>query len=152
MKKTALIVTVLTFCFASAAFADPVEEMIAADKAFAKMADQESVPAAFGEYAASDVRMFPEGEHSYAGREAMMRRFADWPADATMDWEPKGGMAASSGDFGFTWGTFVFTAQGEDGETVEHGKYVSIWRKEPDGQWKFVVDISNESPAPDAAE
>lgn len=152
MKAAVLIVTVLTFCFAPGAHAGPVEEMIAADKAFAKMADQESVPAAFGEYAAADVRMFPEGEHSYQGRDAMVRRFADWPADATMEWEPLGGMAASSGDFGFTWGTYVFISQGEDGPVVEHGKYVSIWRKEPDGEWKFVVDIGNASPAPDAAE
>jgi ketosteroid isomerase-like protein len=152
MKKAAIIFTVLTFCVMPAAYAGPVEDMISADRAFAKMADQESVPAAFAEYAARDVRMFPEGEHSYAGRDAMMQRFASWPADATLEWEPVEGMAASSGDFGFTWGTYVFTAQGEDGQTVEHGKYVSIWRKGPDGAWKFIVDIGNASPAPDAAE
>ena len=30
------------------------------------------------------------------------------------------------------------------------GRGVTIWRREPDGQWRCVVDISNDSPAPES--
>lgn len=134
----------------STAYADPVEEMLDADRAFAAMAQNDGVPAAFAAYAGEDVRMFPEGGASYTGRDALIERFSSWPEGATLNWTPMTGAAASSGDFGYTWGTFVFTAPGEDGETSSsHGKYVSIWRKDV-GEWKFIADIGNSGPAPEA--
>lgn len=131
----------------ASAHAGPVEEMLDVDRAFAAMAKEEGVPSAFAAYAAEDVRMFPEGGASYSGRDALVSRFANWPDGATLAWTPVEGVAASSGDFGYTWGTFIFTAQSEDGETSEYGKYVSIWRK-TDGEWKFIADIGNQGPAP----
>ncbi len=32
---------------------------------------------------------------------------------------------------------------------VNYGKYVTIWKKQADGTWKFVVDVGNKSPAPE---
>lgn len=133
----------------SPAFADAVDEMLQTDRDFAAMAQAESVPAAFAMYAAEDVRMLPDGGAAYTGRDNMIERFANWPEDATLEWTPVEGMAGAAGDFGFTWGNYVFTVIGADGaETVEHGKYVSVWRREKDGAWKFVVDIGNSNPAP----
>ncbi len=140
----------LVFCAAGPAFAGPVEDMIAVDRDFAKMAEEEGIPAAFAAYAAEDVHMFPDGGQPYSGREAMIAQFANWPEDATLRWAPAGGMAAEAGDFGFTWGRYVYTASGENGPVEGHGKYVSIWRKETDGAWKFVADIGNANPAPEA--
>lgn len=147
MKKLVSGVAAAVALALSSATAGPLEEMLAADTAFAKMAQDESVPAAFGAYAADDVWMFPEGQDAYQGRDKLVARFANWPEGATLEWFPQDGMASSRGDFGFTWGKFIFTAQGEDGPEVGHGKYVSIWRKE-NGAWKFVADIGNSGPAP----
>ncbi|WP_425407796.1 YybH family protein [Hyphococcus sp.] len=136
---------------ASPAFAGAVEEMLAADTAFAKMAQDESVPAAFAQYAAEDVWMFPEGGDAYQGREALVERFSTWPDGANLEWFPQEGMAAPGGDFGFTWGRYIFTANTDaaaEGENVGYGKYVSIWRKESGG-WKFVADIGNSGPSPE---
>ena len=131
----------------SSALAGPVDDMLKTDRAFATMAAEEGVPAAFAAYAAEDVRMFPEGGNSYAGRDKLIANFANWPEGATLSWTPMEGSAASSGDFGYTWGTYIYTAQSEEGEVSGYGKYVSIWRKE-NGEWKFIVDIGNQSPAP----
>lgn len=133
----------------SPALADAVSEMLATDAAFAQMAQEEGAPAAFAHYAADDVWMFPEGGEAYQGRDKLIERFAAWPDAATLEWSPQDGIAAASGDFGFTWGRYVFTASAEEGENVGYGKYVSIWRKE-NGEWKFVADIGNSSPAPEA--
>lgn len=133
----------------STAYAGPVEEMLDVDRAFAAMAQDQGVPAAFAAYAAEDVRMFPEGGAPYTGRDALIERFSSWPEGATLLWTPMDGVAAPGGEFGYTWGAYVFTAQGEDDETSSYGKYVSIWRKD-DGEWKFIADIGNQGPAPEA--
>lgn len=131
------------------AAAGPVDEMMAADTAFSEMAQSESVPAAFAAYADKDVRMFPVGAQPYTGRDAMIEQFAQWPEGATLVWTPVEGIAGPSGDFGFTWGRYVFSAPGADGQrTSSHGKYVSIWRRDDDGNWKFVADIGNANPEP----
>ncbi len=127
---------------------DALEQMLAADKAFAAMADAEGAPAAFAAYAAEDVRMFPEGGLPYDGRDALIARFASWPDGATLAWTPQGGASAPAGDFGYTWGLSTFTVRNDDGEeTVQHGKYISIWRREAGGAWKFVADMGNAAPA-----
>ncbi|WDI32058.1 nuclear transport factor 2 family protein [Hyphococcus flavus] len=132
----------------SPAWADAVEEMIAVDRAFSAMAQEESVPAAFAAYAADDVMMFPDGGQPYQGRDKLIERFSGWTDGATLEWFPQAGMASSSDDFGFTWGRYVSTSPGDEGEKVSHGKYISIWRKE-NGEWKFVADIGNSNPEPE---
>ena len=151
MKNPVLVFLFTVAGLINPALAGPVDEMMAADSAFAEMAAQEGVPAAFAAYAAPDVRMFPDGGEPYSGRDALIERFAAWPEGAMLQWTPVEGVAAPSGDFGFTWGRFVFTAPGEAGAVEEHGKYVSVWRREAEGGWKFVVDIGNASPAPSEA-
>lgn len=148
--RLVVIAAALSLCAASPAVAGAVEEMLAADRAFAAMAAEDGVPAAFAAYADVRVRMFPDGAEPYQGRDALIARFSAWPEGARLEWAPAEAVAAKGGDFGFTWGRFVYTGRGgEDGETVaEHGKYLSVWRKGPDGAWKFIADIGNASPAP----
>ncbi|MGH7630691.1 MAG: YybH family protein [Gemmatimonadales bacterium] len=58
---------------------------------------------------------------------------------------------AESGDLAYTRGTYETRLTGQDGQLVtERGKWVSIWRKQPDGTWRIVVDIYNtDTPPPD---
>ena len=39
----------------------------------------------------------------------------------------------------------VSDAEGKQEKT--YGHYISIWKKQPDGSWKFVFDTGNENPA-----
>jgi ketosteroid isomerase-like protein len=51
---------------------------------------------------------------------------------------------STSGDLGFTAGTYEDSFKGPDGKLVnEKGKYVCTWRKEKDGTWKAIHDIWN---------
>ncbi len=47
-------------------------------------------------------------------------------------------------DLGYTYGYYTMTFK-EDGST-QHGNYVSIWKKQAGGDWKFVLDTGNEGP------
>jgi uncharacterized protein (TIGR02246 family) len=51
---------------------------------------------------------------------------------------------ARSGDIGYEYGTAEFTTTDKKGKpSVEKGKYVTVWKKQPDGSWKAIVDIDN---------
>jgi len=78
-----------------------------------------------------------------------MRKQAAWAEGTTLTWTPVKADMAASGDLGYTYGNYVFTARDKDGKLVaSYGKYTSIWKKQKDGQWKVVVDMGNSSPAP----
>jgi ketosteroid isomerase-like protein len=53
------------------------------------------------------------------------------------------------GQFAYMRGTDEMTVPGPHGKPMTlHLRGYSIWRLEPDGQWRCVVDIANEAPAP----
>jgi|SRR5215469_12581367 len=55
---------------------------------------------------------------------------------------------ARSGDLAYEYGTYDFATQDKNGKVNdEKGKYITIWKKQPDGSWKVAADIDN----PDAA-
>ena len=80
-----------------------------------------------------------------------MRKQPPWPDGTTLTWTPVKAEMAASGDLGYTYGSYVYTAKNKEGKLVaNYGKYTSIWKKQKDGQWKVVVDMGNSSPDPKA--
>jgi len=69
----------------------------------------------------------------------------------TLHWQATKVEAARSGDMGYSMGTYEMSFTGPDGNpATDHGKYVTIWRKQDDGTWKVVADIFNSDlPAPE---
>jgi ketosteroid isomerase-like protein len=52
-----------------------------------------------------------------------------------------------AGDMGYTWGHYEGHAKDKSGNAVTtSGRYMTIWRKQPDGQWKVALDSSSEEP------
>lgn len=124
-------------------------DLIAADEAFARTAEELGLAEAFASWAAPDATMMPVDQKPVTGRDEVRKQFADFPADMTLSWKPFKADIAKSGDLGYTLGTYELKRRGAGGEpVVSHGKYCSVWKKQADGSWKWVVDIGNSSPAP----
>lgn len=49
---------------------------------------------------------------------------------------------SASGDMGYTYGIHTNTNK-KTGE-ITKGTYVTIWQKQPDGSWKFVLESNNQ--------
>jgi ketosteroid isomerase-like protein len=78
-----------------------------------------------------------------------MRKQPPWPEGTSLTWTPVHAEMAASGDLGYTYGNYVYTAKNKEGKLVaNYGKYTSIWKKQKEGQWKVVVDMGNSSPDP----
>jgi|CXWL01.1.fsa_nt_gi ketosteroid isomerase-like protein len=113
-----------------------MNELMAADRAFAALAAREGVPAAFARYAASDALLVTSGSIA-SGADEVAQTFAQWPQGARLEWAPETGRVSARGDMGWTWGNSVRV--GADG-TRTPGRYVSVWTRDYEGNWRFSFD------------
>ena len=114
-----------------------IEEVMAADRAFAALAAEEGVPHAFEAYAAHDAIMLRAAGAPTVGRDGVAARFATWPEGARLEWAPAHGRVSSRGDMAWTWGDAVYIAP--DGARSP-SRYVSIWTRDEEGRWRFAFD------------
>ncbi|MGC2108126.1 MAG: DUF4440 domain-containing protein [Candidatus Korobacteraceae bacterium] len=79
------------------------------------------------------------------GREAIRELFSGWfKPELKINWTPDKVEAANSEDLGFSSGTYQMSFKDSADEIVsDQGKYVIVWKKQADGSWKVVLDISN---------
>ncbi len=140
-----------SFAFASLmalpAVAGPNEDaLIAADKAFNEMAQKDGIAKAFEAYAAPDARQFNGDEKPMTGPSAIKSLMeASYPPGSTLSWAPVEAVSSVDGTMGFTHGRWTFvTPKDEKGQTHSlTGSYATVWQKQPDGAYKFTVDIGN---------
>ncbi len=124
-------------------------ELLRVDAESSAAAQKLGVGAAFLRYAAADAVMLPENQNAVKGLDGIRKQFAGFPAGATLAWKPFNADVAASGDLGYTLGTYELRGNDADGKpTVRYGKYCSVWKRQADGSWKWVVDVGTPSPPP----
>jgi ketosteroid isomerase-like protein len=69
-----------------------------------------------------------------------------------LTWAPAKVDVSDDGTLGYTWGRYDYTVKGKDGKiTSAPGIYLTIWKRQSDGSWKFVFDGGPELPDNPAA-
>jgi ketosteroid isomerase-like protein len=132
------------------AFGDPVRgagdpsELTRADSSFSAMSVAQGAKPAFLAYATDDAISFGGGPGMNEGREAIGAAFNGFPSGAVLTWWPVAAVIAESGDLGCTVGEAKIES------LKQYSKYLTIWRRQRDGSWKFVADGGNARPAPSA--
>ncbi|HYU27873.1 MAG TPA: hypothetical protein VEK83_02490 [Gemmatimonadales bacterium] len=117
-------------------------ELMRADSAFAALSVGQGAKAAFLAFAADEAMSFGGGTQFSEGREAIGAGFDGFPAGAVLSWWPLGAEIAQSGDLGCSVGEATI-------ESLHHySKYLTVWKRQQDGGWKFVADGGNQRPAP----
>jgi len=103
---------------------------------------------AFAEWFAEDGVALGNGQAPLVGRVAIAKS-ANWaPKDYQLTWTPTEALMGPSGDIGYTWGHFEGHSKDANGNPViTTGRYITIWRKQPDGSWKVVLDAGSNEPA-----
>ena len=125
----------------------PLEAIREADVEFSKAATKHGAGVAFGRYAAADAQMFSGPGEFISGPHAIAESFGPPTEKNTLVWHPVHGEVAASGDLGFTVGNAVFTGEREDGAKLErYSKYLTVWKKQRDGSWRYVVDGGSARP------
>lgn len=93
---------------------------------------------------APDAVAYPPSQVAATGATEARHVWERYFADPTFSISWKTTRAGGSGDLGFTSGTYEDSYTKFDGITVrETGKYLCIWKKQPDGSWKATHDMWN---------
>jgi ketosteroid isomerase-like protein len=136
----------LAVCLA-AANASPEDDMLAADRAFSALSVAKGAHAAFLAYMTDDVRLYQGAHPPLLGRKAVEAFFAAEESASAyknrrLEWTALEAEASPDGRLGFTRGTWLLTAKQPDGGQVKlTGYYVTQWRRQADGSYKFCLDI-----------
>lgn len=117
-------------------------EMMEADRDFSKMSEAKGMKHAFMQFVDSNGVLLRPNIMPLVGGEAINYITQSNDTAYTITWEPNGGSVAKSGELGFTYGLYSLKPKNKD--TVYYGTYVSIWKRQRDGKWKFILETGNE--------
>ncbi|MHB1022354.1 MAG: YybH family protein [Acidobacteriaceae bacterium] len=102
---------------------------------------------AFASWFADDGMTLANGKPPVIGREAIAAQATWSPEDYQLIWTPEGDQMSPQGDMGFTWGHYEGRSKEHNGNPiVTTGRYMTIWKKQPDGRWKVALDSSAKAP------
>jgi len=117
--------------------------LLAVDADFSQASVDFGQAVAFGRYAHPHAIVLNGGDPDFIiGWEAIVE--SRQGAEGTLSWTPRLGRVGPKGDLGWSMGTYVFQQDSLTG----HGKYLTVWQKGTDGEWKFVQDAGSGNPPP----
>jgi ketosteroid isomerase-like protein len=100
-------------------------------------------------YWADEATVLPPGQPAVVGK-AAIRDFVAASLKIpgfSVTWEPEQASLSADGTLGYLVERNQFTIPDVNGvPQVNRGKAVTIWRKDPTGTWKCVVDTWNDNP------
>jgi len=127
--------------------ADPAAARAAIDAANARFRDAMTRGDAAGAAAnyAEDAMIMMSNEAAWQGRAGITAGLGGMLGQMTVkEFSNKTTDVMVSQDLAVETGTFGWTLQPKEGkEITDKGKYVTVWRRQADGEWKIVRDINN---------
>ena len=105
---------------------------------------------AFASWFAPDAVTLANGKAPVVGHDAIAAA-ATWTPEAyQLTWTPEGARMSANGDMGFTWGHYEGTSKDSNGGAIKtSGRYMTVWKRQPDDTWKVEMDASNDGPPAD---
>jgi ketosteroid isomerase-like protein len=145
--------SIVATAIVSAVFMAPQAEVPAAlqtmadtERAFAEACTRKGIRDSFLEYFADDAVAFNPAPIS--AKERLRSRPARPFGEAELRWEPRTGDVAASGELGWLTGPSTFTDHTDANARPQAGNYLSVWRRQPNGEWRVFIDIGSQPPGP----
>jgi ketosteroid isomerase-like protein len=118
---------------------DEFQAMAETERAFARACGIKGIRPSFYEFFAPDGIALRPGPVNL--REFQQSHPAPAAASSLfLEWEPSYGDISRSGDLGWLTGPTLLTDKSGKGEAPRYGYYSSVWKKQPDGSWRVVLD------------
>jgi ketosteroid isomerase-like protein len=121
----------------------PLKSLVATEQAFSQAAADKGTRPAFLQFIADDGILFrPKAvngklwmqDHPLPPAQTSEKR-------ASLAWQPIFADVAEAGDLGYTTGPWEYKDDVKDAHPSGYGDFVTLWKKQADGSWKFVVDL-----------
>jgi ketosteroid isomerase-like protein len=149
MRTTLFLVCLLVFGMTliaqSGSSPSALQKMVATEQAFAKASEEKGTRESFMMFIAEDGILFRPGPE--AGKKWMQQN----PVPASdkrplLAWQPIFADMAAAGDMGYTFGPWEFKADIKDPKPTAFGHFATIWKRQPDGTFKFAIDLGISHP------
>jgi len=115
------------------------------DAQWAKAAGAKDVEQTMASYS-DDAIVLPPNAKSAATKETIRNVWREMFASPgfIITWKPTRVQLAKSGDMGWVSGTYELTINDTSGKPInDRGKYLEVWEKQTDGNWKCAADMWN---------
>ncbi|MDD2306294.1 MAG: hypothetical protein PHP53_16440 [Prolixibacteraceae bacterium] len=143
MKTTILlllIIFVLFSCTEKKPAANP-QVLLDADIAFSDYSVKHGIQKAFIEFADDSVVLLKPKRMPIVGKLNLIKSYeGKSDSGVVLTWSPAKAIIAKSGELGYTYGFWTFIAKTD----TSHGTYMTVWKKDPTGLWKYIADTGNE--------
>jgi ketosteroid isomerase-like protein len=119
--------------------------MMKADRDFNQTVVDRDLPR-FLSFLADDAKFESAGA---VGKDAVAKAWAAYfeANGPTITWAPTKAESLVAGDVGFTVGTWERHLKDARGNAiVRRGQYLTVWRKQKDGEWRVIFDTGSTSP------
>jgi ketosteroid isomerase-like protein len=123
---------------------EAVGSLIAAEKAYAKLAGEKGFREASVSVLADDAVIFTP--NAVNGKKFWQQA----KEDPVISWRPIFAAIARGGELGYTTGPSEYRNKRSDEKPEAFGHFVSIWQKDASGAWKVLVDVGVNHPQPPA--
>jgi ketosteroid isomerase-like protein len=141
----ALVSVIMTGLISAADTTSSIEQALRdLDAQWAAAATAKDVDKTVSFYA-DDAVVFPSNAPSVSTKATIKTLWKDMIASAANEsWKSTKVEVAKSGDMAWVSGTYEVTMKNASGKPVtERGKYLEVWEKQGDGQWKCGADMWN---------
>jgi ketosteroid isomerase-like protein len=119
---------------------DALNDMQQTDADFADMAREQGYQKAFLAFTEDEAVLLRDNFLPIIGADAVQYIININDSSFRMTWEPHGGDVSGAGDMGFTFGVYEMQTDAER----QSGTYVTIWRKQKDGTWKYILNADTQ--------
>lgn len=144
-----LLIPIMLLVSAGIFAQDDKSKIHATERAFEKMVAEKGMNEAFVEYLAKNSVMFmPDAvDAPKVWRERK-------PTPAVLTWNAILLDTSKNGVLGYSIGNSRFRPNGKDDPTVYYGHYLSVWMRQPNGEYRAVLDtgINHDKPASEPVE
>lgn len=140
MKIKCLIFVVLLSSCTASHISKWNEELKTADRNFSSLSKEKGMKYAFLNFIDTSGVLLRPNSYPVEGRKAIQLLQSIKDSSFQLIWEPLFAQASATGEMGYTYGIYTSTSN----NTKEQGTYVTIWKKQKDGSWKFILDSGNE--------
>ena len=121
-----------------------IQEILKADKEMSEMTAASGFHKALLAFAHDSLIKPEDGKLPIVGKQALEEDWKGKNGTKDISWVPTRVEAAMSGELGYSFGNWKYVSP----DTTFYGNYYTAWRKGKDGNWKWVIDGGNNTPAP----
>ena len=119
------------------------QNVVNTDIEFSKFSEKEGMKKAFLTFADDDAVLLRDHSMPIVGKDNIGKSYTNLvDTGFTLLWKPVYGYISESADLAYTYGTYTLTIKNDT--SVTEGTYLSIWKKQKDETWKWVLDTGNE--------